>query len=67
MPLWDFQCSTCGTTREYLVASYRVSHVVCKTCGGLMEKQPAAPAFVLKGPGFFRTDYNTGERHKVEE
>ena len=41
--------------------------VACPVCGGRMTRQPAAPAFALKGPGWFRTDYDTGDRHRVEE
>ncbi len=31
--------------------------LTCEKCGCALERQVAAPAFQLKGPGFHRNDY----------
>jgi putative FmdB family regulatory protein len=69
MARYDFRCHTCRIVTEASasIAARDLVVIACPVCGGRMTRQPAAPAFKLKGPGFYKTDYDTGERHKVEE
>jgi putative FmdB family regulatory protein len=69
MPLYPFKCPTCRVTTDVTttIATRDTVDVRCPVCAGRMTRQPAAPAFALKGAGFFRTDYDTGDRHAVEE
>ena len=55
MPRYDFRCSQCGQVVE---VSQKMDdpRPTCETCGVEMTKRPAMAGFVLRGPGFFRTD-----------
>lgn len=54
MPKFDFKCSSCGTVRSdvwvsnWTAATGRQMPINCE-CGAEMEKQPAAPNFVING------------------
>jgi putative FmdB family regulatory protein len=69
MPRYTFRCATCRVVTEAStpIATRDQIVVACPVCAGRMARQPAAPAFKLKGPGFFKTDYDTAERHAVED
>jgi putative FmdB family regulatory protein len=69
MARYDFRCATCRITTEVTasIGARDLVVVTCPVCGSRMARQPAAPAFKLKGAGFYRTDYDTGDRHAVEE
>lgn len=52
MPLFDYQCESCGHVCEVLVPKSD-TQVVCQVCSGrlptLMTKLPAAPSFKVNG------------------
>jgi putative FmdB family regulatory protein len=56
MPRYDYKCTACGRVIELMVLSATETSAACP-CGGVMEKQPCAPNFVLRGPGFHVNDY----------
>jgi putative FmdB family regulatory protein len=70
MPRYQFRCPKCHAlvTLTRSVAE-RNAPAICPmaVCAAVLERLPAAPAFTLKGPGFYKTDYDTGERVAVEE
>ena len=37
----------------------------CEECGGDVKKQISAPAFRLKGSGWYETDYKTGNKKNL--
>lgn len=39
--------------------------VVCKSCGGELKKLITNTSFVLKGSGWYVTDYPSGDRKKA--
>src|SRR3954468_11758813 len=60
MPLYEYKCQTCGKTFEVI---QKFSDDPLKThaeCGGTVEKLFSAPAFHLKGSGWYVTDYGKG-------
>jgi putative FmdB family regulatory protein len=60
MPLYEYKCQSCGKTFELI---QRFSDEPLKThpeCGGIVEKVISAPAFHLKGTGWYATDYGKG-------
>lgn len=76
MPLYDFHCHTCNTTREMLAKAESSPH--CPACGNAMEKLvscPAAPgqsaAILAKGraqaarEGHF-SNYKPAERPRIK-
>lgn len=57
MPLYEYLCHSCGKKFEVL---QKFSDEPLKThpeCGGDVEKVISAPAFHLKGTGWYATDY----------
>lgn len=58
MPLFAFKCSACQHTTERLQKELKVPKK-CEECkqSGTMEKQFSAPGFILKGSGFYQTDF----------
>lgn len=57
MPRFDFKCPDCGLVRyDVWISGYRDSQGLrtadiapCEFCGGILEKQPAAPNFSVSG------------------
>jgi putative FmdB family regulatory protein len=57
MPLYEYKCHSCGKTFEVIE---KFSDEPLKThagCGGEVERLISAPAFHLKGTGWYATDY----------
>ncbi|MGD1069144.1 MAG: zinc ribbon domain-containing protein [Bryobacteraceae bacterium] len=57
MPLYEYKCHSCGKTFEVIE---KFSAEPLKThagCGGAVERLISAPAFHLKGTGWYATDY----------
>jgi len=59
MPRYDYVCDTCDTHEEAVRSiDERDRGWQCPWCyRGTMVRQPAAPAFQLRGPGFYVNDY----------
>jgi putative FmdB family regulatory protein len=57
MPLYEYKCLSCGKVFEVRA---KFSDPPLKThaeCGGEVEQLATAPAFHLKGTGWYATDY----------
>ena len=57
MPLYEYQCTSCGERVEIIQRSSDSPHGHCPKCGGEMKKLFSAPAIQFKGSGFYKTDY----------
>jgi putative FmdB family regulatory protein len=57
MPLREYQCDACGHRFEVIQKMSDPPLEVCPKCGGVIRKLQAAPAFHLKGTGWYVTDY----------
>ncbi len=57
MPIYEYQCSECGSRVERLQKLGDPPPEACEACGGEMERQVSAPAFQFKGSGWYATDY----------
>jgi putative FmdB family regulatory protein len=57
MPLYDYACRACGRTTEILQRFDDPPLAICPHCGGELKKLLSAPAFHLKGNGWYVTDY----------
>jgi putative FmdB family regulatory protein len=57
MPLREYQCDACGHRFEVIQKMSDPPLEVCPKCGGVVHKLQAAPAFHLKGTGWYVTDY----------
>lgn len=69
MPLYEYKCHACGKTFEALQKFSDEPLTTHAACGGTVEKLISAPAFHLKGTGWYVTDYakGSGASPKLEE
>lgn len=57
MPIYAHRCSQCGHTQDHLMKIDEPSPA-CPACGSeSYSKQLSAPAFALKGSGWYATDF----------
>jgi len=57
MPLYEYQCESCGHRFEAIQKFSDAPLEICPKCGGPVRKLIAAPAFQFKGSGWYITDY----------
>jgi len=57
MPIYEYKCSKCGHEFEVLQRSYDVDEAPCETCGAPGKRMMSNTSFVLKGTGWYVTDY----------
>jgi putative FmdB family regulatory protein len=56
MPIYEYQCATCGRFETIQKVSDRALQD-CPTCGKAVSRLISAPAFQFKGSGWYVTDY----------
>jgi len=73
MPLYEYKCHSCGRVFEVLQKFADEPLKTDPDCGGEVERLFSAPAFHLKGTGWYATDYakqssssTKSEDHKTE-
>ena len=67
MPTYEYQCTSCG--REFEVRQ-RISEPAltrCEQCGGVVKRLLSPAPFILKGGGWYVTDYPSESRKKALE
>jgi putative FmdB family regulatory protein len=65
MPIYEYQCEACGHVFERLQKISEAPLTECPDCGAqALKKLLSAPAFRLKGGGWYETDFKTGTRKK---
>lgn len=57
MPLYEYECESCGDRTEVLQRVGAPPVGACSSCGGEMKRLLSAPAFQFKGSGWYVTDY----------
>ncbi len=57
MPLYEYKCGSCGKTFEVIQKFADEPLRIHAECGGELVKLFSAPAFHLKGTGWYATDY----------
>jgi putative FmdB family regulatory protein len=57
MPLYEYVCDVCGHRFEVIQKFSDPPIDACPKCGGAVQKVQSAPAFHLKGRGWYITDY----------
>lgn len=60
MPLYEYQCAKCGAVFEVRQKFSDAPITIHEGCGGEVVKLLSAPAFHLKGGGWYVTDYARG-------
>ena len=57
MPIYDYECLACGKTSEAMQKFSDTLLSTCSECGGQLKKLISNTTFVLKGSGWYVTDY----------
>ena len=60
MPVYEYHCSKCDKTIEVIRKFSDPPLTEHEGCGGELERLLSAPAFQLKGTGWYLTDYGKG-------
>ncbi|MGC8554722.1 MAG: FmdB family zinc ribbon protein [Candidatus Acidulodesulfobacterium sp.] len=57
MPIREYKCKDCGNYIEVIQGMNEKPLEKCEKCGGKLEKLISNSSFVLKGSGWYKTDY----------
>ena len=64
MPIYEYECINCGNKLEVLQKFNEKPLVTCPQCGGRLHKLISQSSFILKGNGWYATDYARNDRKK---
>jgi len=67
MPIYEYKCLECEEEFEVMQKISEDPLVECKSCGGKLKKLITNTSFVLKGGGWYVTDYPSADRKKATE
>jgi putative FmdB family regulatory protein len=59
MPIHEYQCRKCEAVVERIEGMHDGPMKKCPSCGGKVDRMMSSSAFVLKGTGWYATDYGT--------
>ena len=63
MPIYAYKCASCGHADDILQKMSDDALTQCPACGAqTYSKQVTAPAFALKGSGWYVTDFRGGNK-----
>ena len=66
MPIYEYQCQSCLASTEALQKISDAPLLDCPQCGKpALKKKVSAPAFRLKGSGWYETDFKTGNKKNL--
>jgi putative FmdB family regulatory protein len=68
MPIYDFQCTSCGHKDELMRKISEASTIVCPKCSKeTFSKMLSAPSFQLSGSGWYASDFKDKKTRKSPE
>ncbi|RMG02122.1 MAG: zinc ribbon domain-containing protein [Nitrospirae bacterium] len=67
MPIYEYRCLKCNNEMEVMQKFSDEPLSTCPECGGQLRKLISNTSFVLKGTGWYVTDYASPERKKAME
>ena len=68
MPIYDYQCTSCGFKKEVMRKISEPNLTDCPECGkATFAKQLSAPSFQLNGSGWYATDFKGGGAKPAEK
>jgi putative FmdB family regulatory protein len=68
MPIYEYECESCGHTLDALQKLSEAPLKDCPACGKpALRKRVSAPRFRLKGGGWYETDFKGGNRRNLAE
>lgn len=64
MPVYEYECLSCGKIHEVTQSFNDDPLIECPDCNGALKKLISKTSFVLKGSGWYKTDYapNNGKK-----
>jgi putative FmdB family regulatory protein len=65
MPIYEYRCLKCERQFELVRKFSDAPLSICPECGGELKKLISPTSFVLKGSGWYVTDYPSAERKKA--
>lgn len=66
MPVYEYKCSGCGRRHEFIQKFSDKPLSTCPVCRGEMRKLISSTSFVLKGTGWYVTDYASNKNTRTE-
>jgi len=67
MPIYEYHCESCGSDFEVMQRITEPPVETCENCGaGPVHKLISQSTFILKGSGWYVTDYGRGKTHAKE-
>ncbi|MBI3636213.1 MAG: zinc ribbon domain-containing protein [Candidatus Rokubacteria bacterium] len=67
MPTYEYQCDKCQRISEVRQRISEPALTTCDVCGGALRRLLSAAPFILKGEGWYVTDYPSEGRKKARE
>jgi putative FmdB family regulatory protein len=67
MPIYEYECNGCGKLHEIMQKITDSPLTKCPECGGDLRKLISNTSFVLKGTGWYMTDYASNKRSPSTE
>ena|SRR6056297_1892267 len=58
MPIYEYRCEECAQVFEEWQNDFEERDVPCPVCGGNSRRLISHSAFILKGSGWYATDYS---------
>lgn len=66
MPIYAYQCGSCGHAKDVLQKMSDAPLTVCPACSAqAFSKQLTAPGFQLKGTGWYATDFKSSSNATI--
>ena len=59
MPIHEYQCRKCEAVVERIEGMHDAPMRKCPSCGGKVDRMMSSGAFILKGTGWYATDYGS--------
>ena len=67
MPTYEYECAKCRRVFEIRQRISEPALSTCDACGGTVRRLLSAAPFILKGGGWYVTDYPSEARKKARE
>ncbi|HEV8475089.1 MAG TPA: zinc ribbon domain-containing protein [Methylomirabilota bacterium] len=67
MPTYEYQCEKCHRVFEVRQRISEPPLATCDVCGGAVKRLLSPAPFILKGEGWYVTDYPSEARKKAKE
>ena len=61
MPLYEYECTACHKHTEKIQKFSDPEITTCPYCGGTLQRVISAPAFALKGGGWYADGYGSAK------